>query len=71
MIDDSVLHDLVTQVSPQLDERPDDTFVRAAAAVLRPHLESIVAAYQKACHASPVVAQEVRLFMQCMLDAEA
>lgn len=69
-IDEATLHDLIAQACPQADDRPDDTFLQASAALLRPHIEAIAQAYQRACQVSPVVGQEVRLFLQSLLDAE-
>lgn len=69
VIDDNILQDLVATTTPSLDDRPDDTFVRAAAATIRPHLELIVAAYREASLV-PGMRAAARAFMQNMLDAE-
>ncbi|MDO8465276.1 MAG: hypothetical protein Q7S46_08505 [Gallionella sp.] len=69
VIDQVILEDLVVEVNPSLEERPD-VWTRATVAIVQPHLEALVSAYRNACktHTGRLAAQ---LFLQNLLDAEA
>lgn len=68
VIDQAILEDLVTEIDPSLEGRPE-AWTRATIAIVQPHLEALVAAYRDACktHAG---GQAARLFLQNMLSAE-
>jgi hypothetical protein len=69
IIDERILQAAVAEAVPGLDEHPTDSFVRAAAAAVRPPLEKIVQAYRDASLV-PGMRATARAFLQNMLDAE-
>lgn len=69
VIDQAILEDLIIEIDPSLEERPE-VWTRATIAIVQPHLEALVSAYRNACktHAGRRAAQ---LFLENMLAAEA
>jgi len=69
VIDQAILEDLVIEINPSLEERPE-AWTRATVAIIQPHLEALVIAYRGAC-TTRTGREAVRLFLENMIAAEA
>ena len=69
VIDQSILEDIVIEIDPSLEERPE-AWTRATIAVVQPHLEALVTAYRGACK-TQTGRRAAQLFLENMLAAEA